>query len=75
MFSFGQHLKSLRLSKKCTQKQLAFDIGISESIIQRYESNTRKPTYDTLILLSDYFDISIDYLVGRTDIPEINKSG
>ena len=70
MFNFGTHLKMLRKSKNLTQKQLAENIGASESGIQNYELGTRKPTYDMLISLADYFDVSIDYLVGRSDDPK-----
>lgn len=73
MFNFGEHLKSLRLSKGITQKQLAENIGASERGIQNYETNQRKPTYDILIALANYFEISLDYLVGRTSNPEVNK--
>lgn len=73
MFNFGEHLKEVRLSHNITQKQLAQAIGASERGIQNYETGTRNPTYDILIALADYFDVSLDYLVGRTDNPEINK--
>jgi len=73
MFNFGTHLKSIRLSKNLTQKQLAINIGMSEIGIRKYEIGQRKPTYDMLIALADHFDVSIDYLVGRTDKPEVNK--
>lgn len=73
MLKFSEQLKNLRKSKNLTQKQLAINIGASERGIQNYELGTRKPTYDMLIALADYFDVSIDYLVGRTDNPEINK--
>lgn len=69
MFNFGTHLKFLRQSKSLTQKQLAAEIGASESGIQNYELGTRKPTFDMLIALANYFDVSIDYLVGRSDKP------
>lgn len=69
MFNFGAHLKELRKSKGITQKQLALGIGGSERGIQQYELGERKPTYDMLIALADYFDVSIDYLVGRSDDP------
>lgn len=69
MFNFGTHLKELRKSKNLTQKQLAVDIGASERGIQQYELGERKPTYDMLIALADYFDVSLDYLVGRSDDP------
>ncbi|MCL2774048.1 MAG: helix-turn-helix domain-containing protein [Oscillospiraceae bacterium] len=74
MFNFGTHLKEIRLSKNLTQKQLAINIGAGENGVQNYELGRRKPTYDMLIVLADYFDVSIDYLVGRTDNPDINKS-
>ena len=70
MFSFATHLKNLRKSNKITQKQLAQDIGASERGIQQYELGERKPTYDMLIALADYFNVSLDYLVGRSDEPD-----
>lgn len=69
MFNFGTHLKDIRKSRGITQKQLAHAIGASESGIQNYELGTRKPTYDMLIALADYFNVSLDYLVGRSDDP------
>lgn len=44
---------------------------MTQNSISRYETGVRKPDYDTLIQLADYFDVSIDYLVGRTDISKI----
>lgn len=70
MFDFGSHLKHLRKSRNITQKQLAKEIGASERGIQHYELGERKPTYEMLIALANYFDISLDYLVGRSDNPE-----
>lgn len=69
MFDFGTHLKAIRKAKGLTQKQLAQEIGASESGVQNYELGVRKPTYDMLIALADYFDISLDYLVGRSEDP------
>jgi len=70
VFDFGSHLKHLRKSRNITQKQLAKEIGASERGIQHYELGERKPTYEMLIALANYFDISLDYLVGRSDNPE-----
>ncbi len=70
MFNFGEHLKRLRTKHGITQKQLGEAIGASERGIQNYEMGTRKPTYDMLIALADYFDVSLDYLVGRSDDPK-----
>ncbi|MBE6084732.1 MAG: helix-turn-helix transcriptional regulator [Selenomonas ruminantium] len=66
-------IKDTRLSKGLTQKQVADELGISVVAIQNYENGRRKPAYDVLIALADYFDVSLDYLVGRTDNPEINR--
>ncbi|MCL1789635.1 MAG: helix-turn-helix domain-containing protein [Oscillospiraceae bacterium] len=69
MSNLSERLKTLRKSRKLTQKQVAKDIGISERGYQRYEAN-EKPLYDVLIALADYFNVSIDYLVGRSDNPK-----
>lgn len=69
MLKFSEQLKNLRKSKNLTQKQLAEFIGASERGIQNYEIGIRKPTFDILITLADYFDVSIDYLVGRSNDP------
>lgn len=73
MFDFGMQLKALRQSKGITQKQLGIETGTSERGIQNYEMGVRKPTYDILIALADFFNISLDYLTGRSDNPEINR--
>ena len=67
---FSARLVQLRKSRALTQKQLATELGISELAIQHYEAQRRKPAYDILIALADYFDVSLDYLVGRSDDPE-----
>lgn len=72
MFDFGAHLKELRKSRGMTQKQLAHAISASERGIQQYELGERKPTYDMLIALADCFNISLDYLVGRSTDPTIH---
>ena len=69
MFQFGDHLKALRVAEGLTQKQLSEGVGASERGIQNYETGVRKPTYEMLIALADYFDVSLDYLCGRSDGP------
>lgn len=59
-----------RRNRGLTQKEVALGIGISERAYQRYEAGDRVPILDVLVSLADYFDVSIDYLVGRTDNPE-----
>lgn len=66
---FSERLVLLRKSNNLTQKQLATDIHVSELAIQHYEAQRRKPAFDALVALADYFDVSLDYLVGRSDDP------
>ncbi len=71
--SFGKNLLKLRKSRNLTQKQVYTAVGLSAIGYQRYEYGEREPAYQKLIALADFFDVSIDYLVGRTDNPEINR--
>lgn len=66
----GKRLKALRNEKKIFQKKLASDLNLSQETISLYESNKREPDYETLNRIADYFDVSIDYLLGRTHIKE-----
>ncbi|MBS6563929.1 MAG: XRE family transcriptional regulator [Selenomonadales bacterium] len=68
--TFSERLLQLRKEKNITQKQLASALNLSEVGIQNYEGGRRKPAYDILIALADYFNVSLDYLVGRSDVPE-----
>ena len=67
MDSFGQRLKDLRLENKIGQIQLAKEIGVGKSIISLWEQDKCEPTLSKLILLSNYFKVSIDYLAGLDD--------
>ena len=67
---FSERLLLLRKSNGLTQKKLATEMNLSELAIQNYESQRRKPAFDVLIALADFFDVSLDYLVGRSDDPE-----
>ena len=62
-------LKELRKSKNISQLKLAIDLNMNQNTISRYETMEREADYDTLIKLADYFNVSIDYLLGRTDTP------
>ena len=64
-------LKELRAKKKISQVKLAMDLNMSQNNISRYEKGEREADYDTLIAIADYFDVSVDYLLGRTDNPKI----
>ncbi len=73
MTSFGERLKELRTLKQITQKELANIIGINERSYQNYEINASTPNYKTLLFIADYFNVSLDYLVGRSNNPHINQ--
>lgn len=67
--SFSDRLKELRTMHNLTQKEVADSVGMAPMAYQRYEYGTREPAYQKLIALADYFDVSLDYLVGRSDDP------
>lgn len=67
--AFAQRLKKLRQEKGITQQELADALNISRTTIGMYEINQREPDNATLVKLANYFDVSIDYLLGRTDDP------
>lgn len=71
----GEKLKSLRIEKKLTQKQVAERIGLAVSAISSYESGTRYPSYDSLIKLACIFHVSTDYLLGITSKRTIDATG
>lgn len=66
-------LKKIRKEKGISQLKLAMDLNTNQNTISRYETGEREPGINELIKIADYFDISIDYLVGRTTNPKINK--
>lgn len=72
MFS-NSRLKSLRQQRGITQKSVADMLGITVPSMQRFEYGTARPKLENIITLADYFNVSIDYLTGRTDNPEINR--
>lgn len=66
-------LKLLRQQKGISQLKLAMDLNMNQNSISRYETGEREADYTTLILFADYFDVSIDYLLERTNNPKLNK--
>ena len=73
MINISERLRLCRKLKGKTQKDVALFLNISERAYQHYELNDREPPLSNVIQLADYFNVSIDYLVGRTDVPEVNK--
>ncbi len=62
-------LKALRKSRGISQLRFATDMNMNQNTISRYETLEREADYETLIRFADYFDVSLDYLLGRSDHP------
>ncbi|MCL2531766.1 MAG: helix-turn-helix domain-containing protein [Oscillospiraceae bacterium] len=68
----AQRLRELRKQHTLTQQAAADGLGMLVQQYQAYEFGRKTPSCPTLIALADFFDVSIDYLVGRTDNPSVN---
>lgn len=66
-------LKELRKEKGISQLKLALDLNTNQNTISRYETGEREPGIAELIKIADYFNVSVDYLLKRTENPNINK--
>lgn len=66
----NNNLKKLRKEKGLTQIALQMQTGIEQALISKYENGERIPPTETLIILADFFDTSIDYILRRTDNPQ-----
>lgn len=66
-------LKELREKRRLSQLALAMALNMNQNTISRYETGEREADYDTLIALADFFDVSIDYMLGRTNNPKMNR--
>ena len=73
MSDLNKRLQQLKSERKLLQKDIAAAVHLSLRSYQRYENGQREPTADILITLADYFDVSLDYLVGRSDNPDSHK--
>lgn len=69
MEMLNAQFKKLRLERTLTQKQVADGLGIAEQAYQRYEYGKITPSATVLIALADFYNVSLDYLVGRSDDP------
>jgi len=67
---YAVNLKELRTKRSLTQQQVADAIGCSVMVYSRYERETRQPSIDVLIRLSDLFGVTIDYLVGKEQVED-----
>lgn len=68
--NFSECLSSLRKQSGMSLVALGEALGVSDEAVRLMEKGRRSPSFEILIALADYFDISLDYLVGRSDIPE-----
>ena len=74
MNKLSERLANLRKNKGLTLRELSEELGeVKVATISRYEHGRREPKLDTLLKLADYFDCSVDYLLGRTDYRDIEE--
>ena len=66
-------LRQLRKSKGYTQVRVQMETGIEQDLLSKYENAERVPPTETLVKLADYYNVSVDYLLCRTDNPQVNK--
>ena len=66
---FSERLAALRLSRKVSMANLGDAVSVSDEAIRLLERGKRSPSFEVLLSLADYFDVSLDYLVGRSDDP------
>ena len=71
---FGARLRDLRNKKELSQQELCSDLGISKAALSYYENGQRVPDIDILLIIADYFNVSADYLLGRTPNKTPNTS-
>lgn len=67
------NLRKLRKERKLTQIALQMKTGIEQSLLSKYETGERIPPTDALLILADFYGVSIDYILCRTNKPEINR--
>ena len=67
------NLKKLRKEAELTQISLQMKTGIEQALLSKFENGDRIPPTETLIILADFYNVSIDYILCRTDKPEVNR--
>ena len=68
-----KNLKILRKQRNLTQLAVQMQTGIEQALLSKFENGTRIPPTETLLVLADFYNVSIDYILCRTDNPELNK--
>ena len=67
--AFPTRLKELRTARKISQTTLAKKLGASQSMVTKWDTGKREPTQLSLLKVAEYFGVTVDYLLGRTDNP------
>lgn len=67
MEDIGTRIREQRESKGISQKRLADFLKIKQNTVSQYENSIKRPSYEILVLLADFFEVTTDYLLGRTD--------
>lgn len=75
IIELGEKLKALRTENHLRQDQVARLVNVEKSSISMYETGMRQPSYTTLVRLADVFNVSTDYLLGRTNSSPVDLSG
>lgn len=67
------NLRKLRKERKLTQVALQMHTGIEQALLSKFETGERVPPTETLLILANFYNVSIDYILCRTEKPEINR--
>ena len=67
------NLRKLRKERRLTQIALQMQTGIEQALLSKFENGERIPPTETLMILADFYNVSIDYLLCRTDKPQVNR--
>ena len=68
------NLKLLRKQAGYTQLAVQMKTGVEQALLSKFENGERVPPTETLIRLADFYNVSIDYILCRTDVPKINRN-
>lgn len=69
----NNNLRKLRKERKLTQIALQMQTGIEQALLSKYETGERIPPTETLLILAEFYNVSIDYILCRTENPKINR--
>jgi transcriptional regulator with XRE-family HTH domain len=75
MQTFGERVAELRIKSGFTQKVIGEKVGVTKSAFANYESGERHPNFETVVKIADALNVSVDYLLGRTDQPFMAVAG